>query len=83
MNKSKDQSAALILKFGTQDFTDPGLLKIRLTLTGFSLWLNILPSKVFLIVNKVYYYSTVMSFYLIRLRERAKYEAVIHCSVLV
>lgn len=26
-----------ILKFGIQDFTDPGLLKIRLTLTGLSL----------------------------------------------
>ena len=26
------------LKFGTQDFTDPGLLKILLTLTGLSLW---------------------------------------------
>ena len=25
-------------KIGTQDFTDPGLLKIRLTLTGLSLW---------------------------------------------
>ena len=29
------------------------------------------------------YYSTIMSFYQIRSRERAKYEAVIHCSVLV
>ena len=29
------------------------------------------------------YYSTIMSFYHIRLRENAKYEAVIHCSVLV
>ena len=27
----------IILKFGIQDFTDPGLLKIRLTLTGLSL----------------------------------------------
>ena len=29
------------------------------------------------------YYSTIMSFYHIRSRERAKYEAVIHCCVLV
>ena len=29
------------------------------------------------------YYSTIMSFYHIRSREGAKYEAVIHCSVLV
>ena len=29
------------------------------------------------------YYSTIMSFYHIRSREQAKYEAVIHCSVLV
>ena len=29
----KDQFTVLILKFGSQDFTDPGLLKIRLTLT--------------------------------------------------
>ena len=33
--------------------------------------------------NKLLYYSTIMSFYHIRLRERTKYEAVIHCSVLV
>ena len=26
------------LKFGIEDFTDPGLLKIRLTLTGLSWW---------------------------------------------
>ena len=32
---------------------------------------------------KNHYYSTIMSFYQIRSRERAKYEAVIHCSVLV
>ena len=30
-----------------------------------------------------HYYSTIMSFYQIRSRERTKYEAVIHCSVLV
>ena len=30
-----------------------------------------------------YYYSTIMSFYHIRSREQAKYEAVIHRSVLV
>ena len=30
-----------------------------------------------------FYYSTIMSFYHIRSREQAKYEAVIHCSVLV
>ena len=35
----KEQFTDLILKFGTQDFTDPGLLKILLTLTGLSLWL--------------------------------------------
>ena len=29
------------------------------------------------------YYSTIMSFYHIRSRERAKYEVVIYCSVLV
>ena len=34
----KDQFTVLSLKFGTQDFTDPGLLKIRGTLTGLSLW---------------------------------------------
>ena len=28
-------------------------------------------------------YSTIMSFYIIRSREQAKYEAVKHCSVLV
>ena len=33
--------------------------------------------------NKNHYYSTIMSFYYIRSRERAKYEAVIHYSVLV
>ena len=31
----------------------------------------------------VSYYSTIMSFYHIRSREGAKYETVIHCSVLV
>ena len=31
----KDQFTILSLKFGTQDFTDPGLLKIRRTLTKF------------------------------------------------
>ena len=34
----KDQFTVLILKFGIEDFTDPGLLKSRLTLTGLSLW---------------------------------------------
>ena len=34
-------------------------------------------------VIKLHYYSTIMSFYHIRSREGAKYEAVIHCSVLV
>ena len=29
----KDQFTVLILKFGTQDFTDPGLLKIQLTVS--------------------------------------------------
>ena len=36
-----DQFTILILKFGTQDFTDPGLLKIRLTLTGLSFCLSL------------------------------------------
>ena len=40
------QFTVLGLKFGTQDFTDPGLIKIRWTLTGLSLW--VLPSQVFL-----------------------------------
>ena len=44
---SKDQFTVLILKFGTQDFTDPGQLKIRLTLTGLSLWFCFSP-QVFL-----------------------------------
>ena len=35
----KDQFTILVLKFGTQDLTDPGLLKIRLTLTSLSLCL--------------------------------------------
>ena len=34
----KDQFTVLIFKFGTQDFTDKGLLNIRLILTGLSLW---------------------------------------------
>ena len=34
----KDHFTVLSLKFGTQDFTDPGLLKIRRTHTGLSLW---------------------------------------------
>jgi len=36
----KDQFIVVILKFGTytEDLTDPGLLKIWLTLTGLSLW---------------------------------------------
>ena len=29
---------SLISKFGIEDFTDPGILKIRLTLAGLSLW---------------------------------------------
>ena len=33
----KDQFTVLILKFGIQDFTDPGLQKIQPTLTGLSL----------------------------------------------
>ena len=33
--------------------------------------------------NKHFYYSTTMSFYHIRSREQAKYEAVMHRSVLV
>ena len=35
-------ATVLILKFGTQDFTDPGVLKTRLTLTGLSLWFGLL-----------------------------------------
>ena len=34
----KDQGTVFILKFCIEDFTDPGLLKIRLTLNGLSLW---------------------------------------------
>ena len=34
----KDQFTALIIKFVIEDFTDPGLLKIRLTTTGLLLW---------------------------------------------
>ena len=34
----KDQFTVVILKFGTQDFTDPDLLNIRLTFTSLSLW---------------------------------------------
>ena len=37
-SRPKDQFTILSLKFVTQDFTDPGLLKIRRTLTGLSLW---------------------------------------------
>ena len=37
----KDQFTVLSLKFGTQDFTDPGLQKIRWTLTGLSLWFRL------------------------------------------
>ena len=39
---SKNHFTVLILKIGTQDFTDPGLQKIRLTLTGLSLWFCLL-----------------------------------------
>ena len=38
---AKNQFTVLSLKFGTQDFTDPGLLKIRRTLTGLSLWFGL------------------------------------------
>ena len=34
---SKDHFTVLILKFGTQHFTESGLQKILLTLTGLSL----------------------------------------------
>ena len=34
----KDHFTVLSFKFGTQDFTDPGLLKIRRTHTGLLLW---------------------------------------------
>ena len=33
----KDQFTALIFQFGIEDFTDPGLLRILLTITGLSL----------------------------------------------
>ena len=36
-----------------------------------------------LLFNNYYHYSTIMPFYHIRSREGAKYEAIIHCSVLV
>ena len=52
-------------------------------LCGFAV--NKIPScsgAVFLTLN-LHYYSTIMSFYQIRSRERAKYVAVIRCSVLV
>ena len=42
----KDHFTVFNLKFGTQDFTDPGLLNIRRTLTGLSLWFC--PHKCFL-----------------------------------
>ena len=42
----KDQFTVLSLKFGILDFTDPGLLKIRLSLAGLLLWF--LPSQVLL-----------------------------------
>ena len=41
------------------------------------------PFSYFQYLYMIVYYSTIMSFYLIRLRERAKYEVVIHYSVLV
>ena len=34
----EDKFTVLILKFGIGVFTDPGVLKIRLTVTGLSLW---------------------------------------------
>ena len=40
-------------------------------------------TKKAILLNNYTYYSTIMSFYHIRSREQAKYEAVIHCSVLV
>ena len=46
-SRRKDQFTVFNLKCGTQDFTDPGLLKIRRrTLTGLSLWFC--PHKCFL-----------------------------------
>ena len=38
----KDHFTVLNLTFGTQDFTDPGLLKIQRTLNGLSLWFCII-----------------------------------------
>ena len=34
----KDQGTVFFFKFGIEDFTDPGLLKTLLTLTGLSQW---------------------------------------------
>ena len=36
--QNKEPSSQKLKQFGTQDFTDPGLLKIWPTLTGLSLW---------------------------------------------
>ena len=44
----EDQFTVLSLKFGTQYFTDPGVLKIRRTLIG--LVVVVLPSQVFLLI---------------------------------
>ena len=44
----EDQFTVLSVKFGTQYFTDPGVLKIRRTLIG--LVVVVLPSQVFLLI---------------------------------
>jgi len=49
----KDEFTVLTSKFRTEDFTDPGLLKIRQTLTGLLLW-TVLPSQVFLIIIELH-----------------------------
>ena len=46
-------------KCGTQDFTDPGLLKIRRTLTGLSLW--ICPHKCFCNIDSLLRVAAVAS----------------------
>ena len=46
-------------------------------------WLQVQSIMWLSTVNTAFYYSTIMSFYHIRSREQPKYEAVIHCSVLV
>ena len=55
-----DQFNVSSLKFDTQDFTDPGLLKIRRILTGLSLW--VLPSQVWVNIPKRKFRTELMHF---------------------